>query len=91
MTIFQTTHNNRNIFFGNRVNANTVPFVDRGILLPNIPAEGMEAEVALSDWADDMFSAQKALLDTAQRLQGQKDTLRIKVYLHALTLALIMY
>ena len=33
----------------------------------------MEAEIALSDWADKMFEAQRVLLDTAQRLQQQKD------------------
>ena len=33
----------------------------------------MEAEIALSDWADKMFEAQRVLLDTAQRLQQQKE------------------
>ena len=33
----------------------------------------MEAEIALSDGADKMFEAQRVLLDTAQRLQQQKD------------------
>jgi hypothetical protein len=34
----------------------------------------VEAEkIALSDWADKMFEAQRVLLDTAQRLQQQKD------------------
>ena len=42
--------------------------IDRGFFLSNLPQEGvLEAEVTLSDWADDMFTAQKALLDTAQR------------------------
>ncbi len=47
--------------------------LDRGIFLPNLPREGVEAEIALSDWADKMFEAQRVLLDTAQRLQQQKD------------------
>jgi hypothetical protein len=33
----------------------------------------VEAEIALSEWADKMFEAQRVLLDTAQRLQQQKD------------------
>jgi transposase InsO family protein len=60
------------LLFGNAIQ------LDRGIFLPNLPQEGVEAEVALSDWADDMFSAQKALLDTAQRLQRQKDSLHME-------------
>ena len=47
--------------------------LDRGIFLPNLPKEGVEAEIALSDWADKMFEAQRVFLDTAQRLQQQKD------------------
>ena len=53
--------------FGNSIQ------LDRGIFLPNLPKEGVEAEIALSDWADKMFEAQRVLLDTAQRLQQQKD------------------
>ena len=56
------------LLFGNSIQ------LDRGIFLPNLPKEGVEAEVALSDWwADKMFEAQRVLLDTAQRLQQQKD------------------
>jgi ribosomal protein L21E len=33
----------------------------------------VEAEIALSDWADKMFEAQRVLPDTAQWLQQQKD------------------
>ena len=51
------------LLFGNSIQ------LDRGIFLPQLPAGGVEAEVALSDWADRMLSAQKVLLDTAQRLQ----------------------
>ncbi len=47
--------------------------MDRGIFLPQLPAGGIETEIALSDWADRMLSAQKVLLDTAQRLQRQRD------------------
>jgi hypothetical protein len=38
--------------------------LDRGIFLPNLPKEGVEAEIALSDWADKMFEAQRVLLTT---------------------------
>jgi hypothetical protein len=55
------------LLFGNSIQ------LDRGIFLPNLPKEGVEAEIALSDWADKMFEAQRVLLDTAQRLQQQKD------------------
>jgi hypothetical protein len=55
------------LLFGNSIQ------LDRGIFLPNLPKEGVEAEIALSDWADKMFEAQGVLLDTAQRLQQQKD------------------
>ena len=34
------------LLFGNLIQ------LDRGIFLPNLPREGVEAEVALSDWAD---------------------------------------
>ena len=30
-------------------------------------------EIVLLDWADKLFEAQRVLLDTAQRLQQQKD------------------
>ncbi len=53
--------------------------LDRGIFLPNLPREGVEAEIALSDWADKMFEAQRVLLDTAQRLQKQKDARHMEV------------
>ena len=53
---------------------NSIQLVDRGIFLPQQPAVGVETEVALSDWADRMLSAQKVLLDTAQRLQKQRDS-----------------
>jgi hypothetical protein len=33
----------------------------------------VEAEIALLDWADKMYEAQRVLLDTAQWLQQQKD------------------
>jgi hypothetical protein len=55
------------LLFGNSIQ------LDREIFLPNLPKEGVEAEIALSDWADKMFEAQRVLLDTAQRLQQQKD------------------
>jgi hypothetical protein len=47
------------LLFGNLIQ------LDRGIILPNLPKEGVEAEIALSDWADKMFEAQRVLLDTA--------------------------
>jgi hypothetical protein len=59
------------LLFGNAIQ------LDRGIFLPNIPTEGVEKEIALSDWADSMFTAQKILLDIAQRLQQKKDTLHM--------------
>ena len=34
------------LLFGNSIQ------LDRGIFLPNLPREGVEAEVALSDWVD---------------------------------------
>ena len=55
------------LLFGNSIQ------LDRGIFLPNLPREGVEAEIALSDWADKMFEAQRVHLDTAQRLQQQED------------------
>ena len=55
------------LLFGNSIQ------LDRGIFLPNLPKERVEAEIALSDWADKMFEAQRLLLDTAQRLQQQND------------------
>ncbi len=55
------------LLFGNSIQ------LDRGIFLPNLPKEGVEAEIVLSDWADKMFEAQRVLLDTTQRLQQQKD------------------
>ena len=40
--------------------------LDRRIFLPQLPAAGVETEVALSDWAYRiMLSTQKVLLDTA--------------------------
>ena len=47
------------LLFGNLIQ------LDRGIILPNLPKKGVEAEIALSDWADKMFEAQRVLLDTA--------------------------
>jgi hypothetical protein len=55
------------LLFGNLIQ------LDWGLFHPNLPKEGVEAEVALSDWADKMFEAQHVLLDTAQRFQQQKD------------------
>ncbi len=48
------------------------------LTLCNLPKEGVEAEIALSDWADEMFEAQRVFLDTAQRLQQQKDARHMK-------------
>ena len=56
------------LLFGNSIQ------LDRGIFLSQLPVTGIENEIALSDWADRMFTAQKVLLDTAQRLQRKKDT-----------------
>jgi hypothetical protein len=47
--------------------------LDRGIFLSQLPASGVDAEVAFSDLADRILSAQRLLLDTAQRLQKQQD------------------
>jgi len=55
------------LLFGNAIQ------LDRGIFLPRLPSEGVEAEIALSDWADRMVAAQRTLLDTAQKLQREKD------------------
>ena len=41
------------LLFGNSIQ------LDRGIFLPQLPAGGVEAEVALSDWADRMLSTLK--------------------------------
>ncbi len=40
----------------------------------------LETEVALSDWADRMLSAQRVLLDTAQRLQRQRDLMHMEQF-----------
>ena len=61
------------LLFGNSIQ------LDRGIFLPNLPREGVEAEIALSDLADKMFEAQRVLLDTAQRLQQQRDARHMEV------------
>jgi hypothetical protein len=55
------------LLFGNSIQ------LDRGIFLSQLPAGGIKTEIALSDWADRMLSAQKVLLDTAERLQRQRD------------------
>ena len=55
------------LLFGNAIQ------LDRGIFLPQLQDDGVETEVALSDWADRMFRAQKILLDTAHLLQRQRD------------------
>ena len=62
------------LLFGNSIQ------LDRGIFLSQQPAAGVETEVALSDWADRMLSAQKVLLDTAQRLQKQRDSARMEQF-----------
>ena len=62
------------LLFGNSIQ------LDRGIFLPQLPAAGVETEVALSDWADRMLSAQKVLLDTAQRLQKQRDSAHMEQF-----------
>jgi hypothetical protein len=54
------------LLFGNMIQ------LDRGIFLSQL-AESEHAEVTLSDWADQMFSSQKILLDIATRRQEQKD------------------
>ena len=41
--------------------------------------EWRRRSIALSDWADKMFEAQRVLLDTAQRLQQQKDARHMEV------------
>ena len=61
------------LLFGNSIQLN------RGIFLPNLPKEGVGAEIALSDWANKMFKAQRVLLDTAQRLQQQRDARHMEV------------
>jgi hypothetical protein len=62
------------LLFGNSIQ------LDRGIFLPQLPAGGIETEIALSDWADRMLSAQKVLLDTAQRLQRQRDLVHMEQF-----------
>ena len=62
------------LLFGNAIQ------LDRGIFLPQLPVSGVETEVALSDWADRMLSAQRVLLDTAQRLQRQRDMLHMEQF-----------
>ena len=52
--------------------------LDRGIFLPQL-AESEHVEVALSDWADAMFSAQKTLLDIATHRQDLKDARHMKM------------
>ena len=59
------------LLFGNAIQ------LDRGIFLPQMPPSGVETEIALSDWADRMVSSQKVLLDTAQRLQRERDRLHM--------------
>jgi hypothetical protein len=67
------------LLFGNSIQ------LDRGIFLPNLPKGGVEAEIALSDWADKMYEAQRVLLDTAQRLQRQKDAIHMETTKGVLT------
>jgi ribosomal protein L21E len=67
------------LLFGNAVQ------LDRGIFLSQLPEGGVEKEIALSDWADRMFAAQKVLLDTAQRLQRQKDQAHMESFTGVLT------
>ena len=62
------------LLFGNAIQ------LDRGIFLPQLPVSGVETEVALSDWADRMLSAQRVLLDTAQRLQRQRDLMHMEQF-----------
>ena len=62
------------LLFGNAIQ------LDRGIFLPQLPNSGVETEVALSDWADRMLSAQRVLLDTAQRLQRQRDLMHMEQF-----------
>ena len=59
------------LLFGNMIQ------LDTGIFLPQIAASE-HTEVALSDWADEMFSAQKLLLDIATHRQAQKDANHMK-------------
>ena len=60
------------LLFGNMIK------LDRGIFLPQL-AESEHVEVALSDWADAMFSAQKTLLDIATHRQDLKDARHMKM------------
>ena len=55
------------LLFGSAIQLN------RGIFLSQLPASGVDAEVAFSDLAERILSAQRLLLDTAQRLQKQQD------------------
>jgi len=64
------------LLFGNAIQ------LDRGIFLPTLPSEGVEKEVALSDWADSRFAAQKVLIDTAQRPQRLQRPQRAKDTVH---------
>ena len=59
------------LLFGNAIH------LDRGIFLPQLPTGGVETEIALSDWADRMVSAQRILLDTAQRKQRERDRMHM--------------
>lgn len=59
------------LLFGNSIQ------LDQGVFFPQLPVSGIKTEVEISDWTDRMFSAQKVLLDTAQRLQK---TARLSTY-----------
>ena len=47
--------------------------LDRGILLPNLPATRDDKEFMLSAWAARMFEDQRVLLDIAQKRQLARD------------------
>ena len=60
------------LLFGNMIQ------LDRGIFLPQL-ADSEHVEIALSDWADKMFSSQRILLDIAMHRQERKDLRHMKV------------
>ena len=66
------------LLFGNSIQ------LDRGIFLPNLPREGVEAEIALSDWAD-KSSGCSLILHNGYSSREMLDIWRFpEVLLHAL-------
>ena len=60
------------MLYGNSVD------LDRGIFLPNIPADEEGREIRLSEWAADMLQTQRDLIDIATERQKKRDASHIE-------------